>query len=808
MKTTPVVKRNSIDADHSVGLGSHSLSTGQFCDLDFGVFTAWNSIDDLPFLAGDATAGVENELQAVVIGNRDHVDMPINIKNSNYFKNILAEAKSGNSPEQVITALESFLENNQNNVWENSWVRFPRSQLSTYANEVFERDLLFDKRDIFGPQRSDKHHFTFQQNGQEYIRIPISYLLKLSLADVISFQETENNIVTIGNQVMSHFLSDNTSPETLSFSPVPVTSKFNMGKGIVDETLIRFALCQFLTQYANSRFRLSENGQKALVYFAPNPPARQKQLNELITDSFYRELFMSPCLSGWDRGEEKKQYMALCHRVLSLSQMNAIFKLREAGIITRNLVVLPNTSNISLANNGTHVSIGSKKLTRLLADSGSTFTEKQEKHIGDLVIKITEHFVPLFIGLYSAAPYRLDFTNFHPERLLGFLPHELEATHLRMIWRRWKKKADLKFMGQSMTPFGPIWLDRAISRLLHLKGDFVPDFRLLDYFVSLLSTEQSPALNGVIGNDDRLKSDLASLGIFDDSMSTYLQCRLRQFSQSGFSGFECRHYSQFKDISTDMTHAVNLQLLIIALAYKYVLHHHVTHGQIPDSPFIESERRQIVFSAAIGLPTFFVRKNSNNRFLGEILKDVKRTRPSRRYNGYVRVHVQEHLNALLRKLKKDGEPLIQEMGLAETIRDLEKRLTCPERFSAAGKLTSAILDKAGARNPMKLSGSDFNSAAENYYRNDLRKENMEEAMKVLESHAGELDSMQSWRQGKYNESLMSILKGKNAMEFITAVREDAIAERLPHNTLVQLIQLTLLIVGRNKNNSCQTGNCA
>jgi hypothetical protein len=57
---------------------------------------------------------------------------------------------------------------------------------------------------------------------------------------------------------------------------------------------------------------------------------------------------MNPCLSGWERGEDKYRYMHLCHRVLSRSQFNAVLKLREAGINTSNLVSLPNLSNISL----------------------------------------------------------------------------------------------------------------------------------------------------------------------------------------------------------------------------------------------------------------------------------------------------------------------------------------------------------------------------------------------------------------------------------------------------------------------------
>jgi len=125
---------------------------------------------------------------------------------------------------------------------------------------------------------------------------------------------------------------------------------------------------------------------------SPHPPTRQKVLSHCVSDAFYRELFMNPCLSGWDQGEEKYQYMHLCHRVLSRSQFNAVLKLREAGIITSNLVALPNLSNISLANNGIHVSLGSNKLSRLLQDPSSGFSVRDEKYIGDLVVKLPSIF--------------------------------------------------------------------------------------------------------------------------------------------------------------------------------------------------------------------------------------------------------------------------------------------------------------------------------------------------------------------------------------------------------------------------------
>nr|MDJ0785129.1 hypothetical protein [Desulfosarcinaceae bacterium] len=49
----------------------------------------------LPFAKGDTTAGVENELQTVVCGDQQQVDLPLVIRNSNYFKNITAKTRTG-----------------------------------------------------------------------------------------------------------------------------------------------------------------------------------------------------------------------------------------------------------------------------------------------------------------------------------------------------------------------------------------------------------------------------------------------------------------------------------------------------------------------------------------------------------------------------------------------------------------------------------------------------------------------------------------------------------------------------------------
>jgi hypothetical protein len=749
----------------------------------------------LPFSADDVTAGAENELQAFVAGGQEDVDLPRTIHSSNYYQNIVKRVRSGETPKSVMTDLELFLTRNAEQVWDHSWVRFPHRLLSGYAKEVFRHDLLADKQDPAGPNRRDEGRFVFLEQGERMVRIPISYLLKISVADAISSHAKTNPLVReTGERVMSHFLNDNTSPETFSFSPVSLRPSTGMGRGIARETLKRFLLTYFLTQYANERFGLQASGQKAVVCFAPHPPVRLQQLNDLISDSFYRDLFMSPCLCGWDRGEEKYQYMVLCHQVLSRSNLNAIGKLKEAGIITRNLVILPTVSNVSLANNGTHISLGSRKLADRLGNGPGSFTALDEKYLGDLVIKIVEHFLPLFVGTYSASPYRLDFWDFHPEKVLGFLPHELDFTHLRMIWRRWKGKARLKILGQPLTPFGPKLLDVFVSKLFRLRGDFVQDYRLVNYLVALMSTDQSPALDGSLDNEDRLKKDLADMGVFDPNMSVYLLYKLRRFGAVGFSGFEGRHYSLFENLLEDMGEAASLQTLVTALAFQYILQGEVTHAHIPDDPTVESERRQVFFGSAIGIPTFFVRKDTANRFMLRILARTRKTRMSHRYPGYLRVVNADYRRALLETIQEDAREITRALDLGDTLERLQARIASPKADSAGARLTQGILEEAGRRSPMELSGTDFNLAAERYYRTTLRKRHIREALHVLEEDVRRLSVRSQSGQGPYRSAIQGLFDKGCPRAFLESVRNEVEAETAPVEVLTKLIHLTLLTV--------------
>lgn len=746
---------------------------------------------ELPFTSHDATAGAENELQAVVVGRREDCDLPQVIEQSNYHRNLVRRMRAGEMPRTIVDELQRYLSENKSQIWENSWVRFPRRRLCRYAEQVFQQDLRTNKQDPRAGERTDRERFILHAGGEELLRLPASYLLKLALAEALgATPDTHPLIKATGEMVMTRFLNDNTSPEIASFQPVRLHGAGLPGSQLARETAKRLLLVQALIAFANQRLGLAASGQRVLVYSAPHPPVRQKRLNAIISDAFYRELFMNPCLSGWEHGEEKSAYMHLCHEVLSRSQLNAVLKLKEAGIVTSNLVNLPSISNISLANNGTHISLGSLKLSALLGDLKSDFLPEDEKYLGDLTIKIVEHFLPLFVGTYSAAPYRLGFSDFHPEQALGFLPHELDFTHLRMLWRRWRKKADLHILGRAVTPFGPRRLDDILSRVFTLRGDYVPDFRLIDYLVSLLSTDESPALDGQPGSSERLKGDLEAMGVFDRRMSLYLFYKLREHARMGFSGFEGRHYSLFPSLIDDMGPACGLQALITALAYRYALTGRATHAHIPDDPTLESERRQVLFGAAIGLPTFFVRKDSRNAFLMRIIAKTAHTRSSHRYPGYIRVCHREFRLALLDVIREDAPDLVEQMGMRATLDDLELRLTHPEMHGAAAAVTTGILQDCHRLNPLDIAADDFNLAAEHYYRTTLRRRHIQEGREILKAELWEAE------RDPRVQPLFKAVCGPRDVQTLIA-RMDGGLDELGEEDLRRLIHLILLTVLRD-----------
>ena len=747
-------------------------------------------LDAVPFAPGDVTAGSEDELQAVVVGHAAACDLPITIRDSRFLKNIARRSSSGEAPQKTYLELQEFL-NDHEQVWENSWVRFPESRLSPHALNTFVADLKIGERGQLKRRRADSVKFTFEQAGETWLRIPISYALKLALADLSGTQPHMPEAMQVeAKRLLHHFSNDNTSPETTSFHVVGSTEQVLIGEAVARESARRFLFTSLLMSWANLRFGLLESGQRALVYHAPHPPVRQTELSSCISDSFYRELFMSPCLSGWDDGEAKADYMHLCHQVLSRSQLNSVAKLREAGIISNNLIVLPSLSNVSLANNGIHITMGSRSLTRAIAHSpDEAAAHGEEKRLGDLAIKIYEHFLALFVGTYSAAPYRIDFAEFHPEKLLAFLPHELDFTHLRLMWREWREKARMRILGRVAAPYGPQGIDNFRARAFGLRGDLVPDYRLLNYPVAWMATEQSSALDGTPGNVSRLVAELDELGIVDRRLAFYMPLRLREFGKMGFAGFEGRYYSLFPTFSKDMAQATDLQQLLLMAAYRLALDGTVQANDIPDDPTSESERRQPFFFAAAGLPAFYVHKQSRNRLLQQILPHCKSVRSSWRHPEYMRVPIREYREALVAWLDQNARSTVAQARADLNLLELRFRLADPCQ-QAHQRIVKGVLAEAGSGDPMRLRAREFNRMAEQHYRETLREANLREAFEQLREDARE---MQKCEHPELGAMVRYGARVQDPVRFLDSVGDRLVKDELTPREVPTVLNLLLLM---------------
>jgi hypothetical protein len=308
----------------------------------------------------------------------------------------------------------------------------------------------------------------------------------------------------------------------------------------------------------------------------------------------------------------------------------------------------------------------------------------------------------------------------------------------------------------------------------------------------LMSTEKSPALNGELFNSQYLKEDLADLGVFDTKMSLYLLDKLREYEIMGFSGFEGRHYSLFDSFEQDFGQAVSLQNLLYLLAFKYIASGQIGHVNIPDDPSIESERRQIIFGSAIGLPTFFVHNKTNNTLIKKIIAKTERVRMSGRYPGYARVYNLEYRRALIRILREDAADLIEMTGMKETIDELENRLNEPETYSTCGKLTRGILEMANAKSPMEMTAEKFNQASEKYYRTDLRNQHIAQSFQLLNEDVVKLDNCNCGAKTEIRGLLHTILQETNLSRFLNQAQNEVINESATKETLEKLIGLILV----------------
>jgi hypothetical protein len=126
------------------------------------------------------------------------------------------------------------------------------------------------------------------------------------------------------------------------------------------------------------------------------------------------------------------------------------------------------------------------------------------------------------------------------------------------------------------------------------------------------------------------------------------------------------------------------------------------------------------------------------------------------------------------------------------------RINEPAIHSAAGHLTTGILDEVNASSPMRVNAREFNIGAERFYRTTLRRRHIEESLGFLIHDCRMLDLERSSLDESHRKALRVILQGQDAVRFVEAAKEDVLHDRADIFTLQRLMNLVLFKVHHDK----------
>jgi hypothetical protein len=153
----------------------------------------------------------------------------------------------------------------------------------------------------------------------------------------------------------------------------------------------------------------------------------------------------------------------------------------------------------------------------------------------------------------------------------------------------------------------------------------------------------------------------------------------------------------------------------------------------------------------------------------------------------------EYRKALLNTLAEDGASLIEMFGIGETIEDLGERVANFEECSVASRLIRGILNGKQKKSPLNMNSDEFNSAAENYYRNELRKRHISEALSILREDLSIIDGSVLGVNDSPSKALGFVLGGLKGTSLIDRLRNDVVEGRASLEHLVKLIHLILVV---------------
>jgi hypothetical protein len=244
-----------------------------------------------------------------------------------------------------------------------------------------------------------------------------------------------------------------------------------------------------------------------------------------------------------------------------------------------------------------------------------------------------------------------------------------------------------------------------------------------------------------------------------------------------------------------MAQAVDLQQLLLALSFQLAISGAITAADIPDDPTSESERRQPFFFAAARLPAFYVHKKSSNEFLRTLLTHCRNIRPSHRHPGYLRVPISDYCEALVLWMCEEKE-VLESFAAEPLIAEIRDRLASPD-LRATERLTKGILGESRSTKPLRHTAREFNLQAENYYRNELRREQLHEAFQDLTEDVASLQCA----EGDVHHLIRHGVRLQDPVRFLRAIEQRLPEDDLSLQEITSALNLLLVLITRDEQRS-------
>jgi hypothetical protein len=165
---------------------------------------------------------------------------------------------------------------------------------------------------------------------------------------------------------------------------------------------------------------------------------------------------------------------------------------------------------------------------------------------------------------------------------------------------------------------------------------------------------------------------------------------------------------------------------------------------------------------------------------------------------------QEYRLALLAMIREEAAELVEGFGFGDLLGDLELRLREPAKYGASGRLTAGILAKGGADSPYDMSAREFNLAAERYYREELRQEQISEGWQYVAEDIQAMAAGEIPLSLEMREEVNAILGTQEADGFLRQTRDELLGDSLDPANTVRLLQLMIIAEDMDSKRQKQT----